>query len=233
MNAQLLARPPVLFRFLSIAIVYAGFLGLASAYVFGTAAASLLVFAVIVTVVGYGITQSYMFHRFGLCNAVTLGRAAAVAFLVGAVVSGSASAWIVFGVAAIAFALDGADGWLARRSGLASDFGARFDMETDAGLAAVLSLWVWTNGITGPEILVLGFMRYAFVLASFQWSFLRAPLPESFRRKAICVVQIGALILLAFPMMPTGLSSAFAYIAALLLTWSFVVDIVWLARRAG
>ncbi|MEJ6405127.1 CDP-alcohol phosphatidyltransferase family protein [Yoonia sp. 2307UL14-13] len=169
----------------------------------------------------------------GLCNAVTLARAAMVAFLAGAVVSGIASSWWVFGVALFAFTLDGVDGWLARKAGLASDFGARFDMETDAGLAAIVSLWLWTSGITGPEILVLGFMRYAFVLASLVWTRLQAHLPPSFRRKAICAVQIGTLILLTFPWTPDGLIGPAAVLAALLLSWSFLTDILWLARQTG
>jgi phosphatidylglycerophosphate synthase len=39
-------------------------------------------------------------------------------------------------------ALDGLDGWLARRFGLASAYGARFDMEVDGFLILVLALLV-------------------------------------------------------------------------------------------
>ena len=38
--------------------------------------------------------------------------------------------------------LDGADGWLARRSGVSSAFGARFDGEVDAFLILALSVAV-------------------------------------------------------------------------------------------
>ena len=135
-------------------------------------------------------------------------------------------------MAAIAFALDGIDGWLARRAGLTSRFGARFDMETDALLAAVLAVWLLATGTTGPEILILGFMRYLFCAASFFVTALRAELPESYRRKAVCVIQIGALIALLFPMTPEVMAVPVSFFAAILLCWSFAVDINWLLRRS-
>ncbi|MEL7133078.1 MAG: CDP-alcohol phosphatidyltransferase family protein, partial [Pseudomonadota bacterium] len=129
--------------------------------------------------------------------------------------------------------LDGVDGWLARRTGLVSDFGARFDMETDAGLGAVISLWLLSSGVAGPEVLALGFMRYAFFGASFVWPALQAPLPEALRRKAICVVQIAALILLIFPLTPQAAALPTVIGTTLLLGWSFLIDILWLSRRAA
>ncbi|MEL7124723.1 MAG: CDP-alcohol phosphatidyltransferase family protein [Pseudomonadota bacterium] len=224
-------RPP-LSGLLVVAAGLALLLGVAAAYSFGTATVPLLVFGAVVMLVGYGMAHRYPHPVLGLCNAVTLTRAAMVAYLAGAVL-GAASPWIVFAVAVTAFALDGVDGWLARRAGLCSEFGARFDMETDAGLAAVISLWLLASGTTGPEILVLGFMRYAFVAAAVLWPALQAPLPEMFRRKAICVVQIAALIILIFPLTPAGLTWPIGVTAAILLSWSFAVDILWLARRAA
>ncbi|MEO0503207.1 MAG: CDP-alcohol phosphatidyltransferase family protein, partial [Pseudomonadota bacterium] len=134
-------------------------------------------------------------------------------------------------VASVAFALDGVDGWLARRSGLTSRFGARFDMETDAGLGAVVALWLLVSGTTGPEILVLGFMRYGFVAASLIWPALQAPLPEAFRRKAICVIQVATLVMLVCPLTPAALVLPVGVLAALLLSWSFLIDILSLIRR--
>ncbi len=48
------------------------------------------------------------------------------------------------------------DGWLARRSRMASDFGARFDMEVDALLVMVLSILAWQFGKAGPWVLRVG-----------------------------------------------------------------------------
>lgn len=207
-------------------------LGAAAFFAFGTATVPLAGFGTAVMIAGYGMQQGYPHPVFGACNAVTLLRVAMVAFLGGAVAVPDGLPWLVCAVAVIAFALDGADGWLARRAGLVSGFGARFDMETDAALGAVLSLWLLVSGTTGPEILVLGFLRYAFVAAAWFVPALRAPLPETFRRKAICVVQIGALIILIFPLTPQGIALLVGIISALLLCWSFLIDILWLIRRA-
>ena len=225
-------RPPVV-DLLGLAVLLGVALAFSASQVFGSATISVVVFGAIATGVGYGLSHHYPHDALGLSNATTLIRAALVAFLCGAVFAPEASAWIVFGVALVALILDGFDGWLARRSGLVSAFGARFDMETDAGLAAALSVWLLASGTTGPEILVLGFMRYAFVVASFFWATLNADLPESFRRKAICVVQISALVVLVCPLTPDPILLAVGVIAALLLTWSFLLDILWLARRAA
>ncbi|APX14120.1 hypothetical protein BWR18_19865 (plasmid) [Tateyamaria omphalii] len=217
---------------LGASALFGALLLLASHYTFGAATAPLAAFAVAVTIAAYGLTHSYVHPVLGLCNVVTLSRVAMVAFLFGAVLVPEVSAWLVFVVALATFALDGVDGWLARRAGLSSDFGARFDMETDAGLGAVIAVLLLVTGTTGVEILVLGFMRYAFVCAGVIWPALQAPLPHSIRRKAICVVQIAALILLLFPPTPEMVGVPVATIAAVLLVWSFLVDILWLAKHA-
>lgn len=198
----------------------------------GSPLVSLIVFAVVVGLVGHGIRQAYSHEVLGLCNVVTLARAAMGAFLAGAVFATSDNSWLVFVVAVFAFSLDGVDGWLARRSGLISEFGARFDMETDAFMGAILATWLFASGKTGPEILVLGYMRYAFCAAALFLLALQADLPESFRRKAICVVQISALITLIFPLTPSAAVLPVSFVASILLSWSFAVDIKWLLRRA-
>jgi len=59
---------------------------------------------------------------------------------------------------------------------------------------------------------------------------LNGELPESFRRKAVCVVQIGALIVLLCPLTPVPLLMPLSIVAAILLFWSFAVDTIWLLR---
>ncbi len=168
--------------------------------------------------------------RFGLCNVVTLVRAAMVAALLAVVWQGP-QGWDVLAVATVALVLDGVDGWLARRSGLSSDFGARFDMETDAALALVLAGHVWLGGMTGAEVLLLGGMRYAFVAASWPFPWLAAPLPDRFGRKVVCVIQIAALILLQVPDLVPGVARAVAWGAVAALIWSFGRDVLWLWRN--
>lgn len=134
---------------------------------------------------------------------------------------------------AFTFALDGIDGWLAQRAGLSSTFGARFDMEIDALLGAVLALHLLAGGTVGPAILVLGFSRYAFVIAGFIWPALHGDLPDSMRRKTICVIQIAALIALIFPLTCAVFLTPIALIAAAALLYSFAVDAVFLMRQNG
>ncbi len=224
-------EPPVANLCLASAVIALA-LAVCSFFAFGSVLAPLVVFGLSVGLLVSGLRQTYPHEILGLCNLVTLARVAMVAFLAGTLMAPNAHPWLVFLVATVAFALDGVDGWLARRSGLASRFGARFDMETDALLGAVISVWLLVSGTTGPEILVLGFMRYAFCAAGLVLPALRADLPEAFRRKSICVVQIGALVTLLFPLTPAIAVLPISFTAAILLAWSFFVDIKWLLGRA-
>ena len=192
-------------------------------------------FAVMAALAVAGLRQAYAHQRLGLCNMVTLGRAALAASLVAPLATTEPLSpddeWLVVAVATVALALDGIDGWLARRNGLVSSFGARFDMEVDAALGLILALLVLASGKLGPWILALGAMRYAYVAAALALPWLNGNLPESYRRKAICVVQIAALIALNAPVVTGAPATLLAVAATLALGWSFAIDIVWLARR--
>lgn len=184
-----------------------------------------------------GGTAAHPHARFGAANRVTLVRMAAVAGL-GALVGEPllaaggppALAWAVVGVATAAALLDAVDGALARRSGLASAFGARFDMETDAALTLVLAALVLHAGQAGAWVLAAGLMRYAFVGAAALWPWLAAPLAPSRRRQAVCVATITALIVALGPVVPVAWAAALAAAATSLLALSFAVDVRALAR---
>lgn len=203
--------------------------------------AALAVFCIGLIVATALMRASYAHARLGPANAVTQLRAALATVLVvplvlpGMLAGSSAdavtAAWAVLAIAAFTLSLDGIDGWLARRSGLASRFGARFDMEVDALFGFVLSVLAYQNGKAGAWVLALGLMRYVFVLAGWLMPWLAAPLDDSFRRKLVCVVQIGTLVLLLAPIVTPPHSAWLAMVATLLLVWSFAVDIMWLARR--
>jgi hypothetical protein len=60
---------------------------------------------------------------------------------------------------------------------------------------------------------------------------LRAPLPDRQSRKAICVVQIGVLIVLLAPPVVPPVSVVLGLGALAALTWSFAVDVRWLWRN--
>jgi phosphatidylglycerophosphate synthase len=199
----------------------------------------LALFAAAAGVALAGFARHYPHARAGAGNRVTLARLAAVSVMAlpaadaaatGAAF-GPAGPWAVTGLAAAALAADGLDGWLARREGLVSAFGARFDMEVDALFAALLALAALAAGKAGAWVLALGFMRHGFWAAGAVLPWLARPLPESRRRKAVCVVQIAVLAaVLAPPLRPPG-SAWLAAAATALLAWSFAVDTVWLWRR--
>jgi phosphatidylglycerophosphate synthase len=174
---------------------------------------------------------------FGWPNRVTLGRLVLTSLVGGLALEltgarpGEAVMWAFVAVAAVALALDGVDGYLARRLNQVSAFGARFDMEVDALLILLLSLVVWMLGKAGAWVLLIGAMRYAFVAAGWLWAALNAPLFPSYRRKAVCVVQGVALAALLAPVLVPPLSSTLALLALAVILYSFAVDVIWLARR--
>ena len=170
----------------------------------------------------------------GAANRVTLGRAALVlplsALAVQPILLPDAMAWLIIALATIATVLDGVDGWVARRSETASPFGARFDMELDSFLMLVLSLLVWRSGKVGAWAILIGLPHYLYVAAGWVWPMLRAELPPSVRRKAVCVAQGTLLLVCLGPIIPPALATASAAAALALLAWSFAVDIHWLYR---
>lgn len=131
-------------------------------------------------------------------------------------------------IASVAAALDGVDGWLARRTRTASAFGARFDMEIDALLILALSILGWKYGKAGAWILLAGLLRYIFVAAGWVLPWLRRPLPPSWRRQAICVVQIVGLGLIVSPLAAPPSSAWWAMLLVAALLYSFLIDIIWL-----
>lgn len=195
---------------------------------------------VVASLIGYAIlgaivaacSASHLQHRsFGLANQVTLLRAGLVCLVGGTLLaSGSSpsSSWSVAGLIALALSLDGLDGWLARRLGLVSAFGARFDVEVDALFLLILALLVWQSGKVDAWILTIGLMRYLFVLASALYPSLRRPLPDSRRRKTVCVVQGVALFICLLPSVAPLIASMVAAIALAALTASFATDVRWL-----
>jgi phosphatidylglycerophosphate synthase len=195
-----------------------------------------LVFAAAVWLVWRGL-GAHPHARFGPANRVTLARLGAMALmaaLIGEVIPRTpmdAAGWWLVVAATLTALLDAVDGALARRSGLASAFGARFDMETDAAFTLVLCALVVQAGQAGPWILASGLMRYAFVAAAALWPWLNGPLPPSKRRQTVCVVQITTLIVCLGPIVPPLLANALAAISLALLTLSFAIDVRTLARQ--
>lgn len=204
---------------------------------------ALLWFAGGVWIVRRGLrTGAHPHDRFGAANAVTLFRLALAGGLVVLIgqdawaapwnaPGNQALGWTAVVLATVTAVLDACDGPLARRSGLASAFGARFDMETDAALIVVLCVGVWLAGQAGPWVLAAGLMRYAFVAAARVWPWLAAPLAPSRRRQTVCVVQITTLIVCLGPIISPAVATPLAAASIALLGLSFAIDIRTLARQ--
>jgi phosphatidylglycerophosphate synthase len=201
-------------------------LGLGTSYL----VKSLTVYTAGAALVLIGLPGNHPFSSFGAANQVTVVRGALVALLAGLigeaadVVLAALATTMATGVAV----LDGVDGWLARRTRLASAFGARFDMETDALLILVLSVLAWQFGKAGLWVLGSGLLRYAFIAAGRAVAALQRPLPPSWRRKAVAVAQIVALIVAVAPFVPAAVSAPLAAVALGTLAVSFLVDVVGL-----
>ncbi|MBS0427646.1 MAG: CDP-alcohol phosphatidyltransferase family protein [Proteobacteria bacterium] len=196
---------------------------------------ALLVFGSAAALVWSGLAAHAPQAKFGAANAITLARLALIALLAAGigeeVTEPQTFGWTAVALASVAALLDAVDGPVARARREASAFGARFDMETDALLVGVLSALAWHLDRAGVWVLAAGAMRYAFVAAGKAWPWIDRPLPPSWRRKAVCVLQIVTLIACLCPLLPPTLAVATAATGLAALTVSFLLDLVWLARH--
>ena len=170
--------------------------------------------------------------RLGPADRVTLVRA----LLAGLVLVMTVASWsrsvsvpVLVAVAAVALALDWVDGQVARRTGTESEFGARFDMEVDAFLILVLSLYV--AGSVGPWVLAIGAARYVFVTVGWFLPWLREQAPARPWCKVVAAVQGVVLTVVAADLVPRAVAVAALLGALALLTESFGREAWWLWRH--
>jgi phosphatidylglycerophosphate synthase len=182
----------------------------------------------------------------GPANLITLIRATLVggvtALAVDALATGASPldvlAWplpgpevvpVLVAVTTVALVLDAVDGQVARRTGTTTELGARFDMEVDAFLILVLSVYV--AGSMGVWVLAIGGMRYAYVVASWALRWLTRPVPPRYWRKVVAATQGIVLTVAAAEVFPTPLVVVAVLAALALLVESFGRDVVWQWRR--
>jgi phosphatidylglycerophosphate synthase len=198
-------------------------------------------YGIVTALVIVGLPRHAPHRSFGLANSVTLTRASLTALLWGvlaellsgnALVPDSQLRWLLVVVSTTALLTDGLDGWIARRSGMASDFGAHFDMEVDALFLLVLSMLVHSAGEVGDWVIASGILRYAFVVSGSFWPHLTMPLLPLWRRKAICVVQFVVLIVALAPIVPPMAAQMLCLGGLALLCYSFAADLIWLTLQA-
>jgi phosphatidylglycerophosphate synthase len=129
-------------------------------------------------------------------------------------------------MSAVALALDALDGYVARRTGTAWELGARFDMEVDAFLIFVLSVFLVRP--IGAWVLIIGGMRYAFVVAGWVLPWMRGSLPPRQWRKVVAAVQGIVLVVAAAGVLPAPFAVVAVVAALALLVESFGRDVLWL-----
>lgn len=169
----------------------------------------------------------------GPADRVTLTRTVLVGAIAALVAEPSLPAEAVAPLVAlvgVALALDGVDGWVARRTRTVSALGARFDMEVDAFLILVLSLHV--AGTFGVWVLAIGAARYLFVAAGWVLSWMRVPLPFRYWRKVVAAIQGVTLTVATVDLLPHAVAVVALLIALVLLGESFGRDVWWLWRSS-
>ncbi|MET8308471.1 CDP-alcohol phosphatidyltransferase family protein [Micromonospora sp. NPDC005173] len=170
--------------------------------------------------------------RLGPADRVTLTRGVLVGAVTALVVDSfgrPAPVGLLVAVSAVALLLDAVDGLVARRTGTVSALGARFDMEVDAFLILVLSVYVAPTA--GAWVLAIGAMRYAFVAASAVLPWLSGSLPPRYWRKVVAAAQGVLLAVAAAGVLPEPWTTLVLVVALALLVESFGRDVAWLWRR--
>jgi phosphatidylglycerophosphate synthase len=179
----------------------------------------------------YGLSRSGT-AVLGAANRVTLTRAALVGGVAALVVDGlvrPASVTTLVGLAVVALVLDGVDGWVARRTRTVSALGARFDMEVDAFLLLVLSVYVGRS--VGLWVLAIGAARYVAWAAGSLVPWMGVTVPPRYWRKPVAAIQGIVLTAAVVHLLPAPAMIAAIAVALLLLAESFGRDVVWQWRQ--
>lgn len=130
--------------------------------------------------------------------------------------------------AVLALVLDGVDGQLARRTGTASAQGARYDMECDAMLLMILCIpAALTHGLW---VLLIGLMRYLFVIVALLVPKLRGTDAPTLFARVVALIQGVALVVAVSPVLPYRMNLIVLAIALILLVISFGRQTVTLLR---
>lgn len=133
---------------------------------------------------------------FGAANVVTAARIGLLGLLLPAA---SIHPNALIALSLLILVLDGLDGWVARRHGLSSEFGAFFDKESDALFLLLLCGLGAFHGPLPPWILGAGLLRYGFVIVAFL-----LPTPQNRETRStwaryVYGCMVGALLLSFLP----------------------------------
>jgi phosphatidylglycerophosphate synthase len=153
--------------------------------------------------------------RFGAANAITTLRLVLIVVLSALAGIGPFAALLV-----VAFiALDALDGWVARRPpATASEFGERFDMETDALFVLTFGLKLVEVGRLGAWMILPGVLRYAYA-AGITIAPRLTEAPRSNLARIIAGTMMTSFAVSAWPLEPVF--RPFAAVASALVAFSF------------
>lgn len=183
-------------------------------------------------VIGIGAGRSMMrSERWTLADHVTTTRLGLIVIFCAVGLPGPGFSWSVVTIAAVALALDGVDGFIARRTG-STVAGAGYDEAVDAlfilllglGLVSLWGLWTVLPGTLYYLFHGIGLFRTA-------W---RRRLPVSKRRKVIAASQGILLLTAGTPLAQDNwwVGVGAVGLALLALAFSFGRDIRWLEEHA-
>ena len=170
--------------------------------------------------------------RLGPADRVTMARAVLVGGVSALVVDSftrTTPVPLLVALAAVALVLDCVDGQVARRTGTVSELGARLDMEVDAYLILVLSVYVSES--LGAWVLVLGLARYLLLVGGRALPWLREPTPPRYWGKVVAATVGIALTIAAADVLPPAMTTAMLVVVLALLAESFGWQVRWLLRH--
>lgn len=162
---------------------------------------------------------------------VTTVRLGLIVIFCALALPGSGFSWPAVTIAAVALALDGVDGFVARRTG-STDAGAFYDEAVDALFILLLGLglvpvWGWWAALPGALYYI--FHGIAFFRPAWQ-----RPLPASKLRNIVAASQGVLLLTAGTPLAQTNwwLGPGAIGLAVIALGWSFGRDIRWFEAHA-
>lgn len=166
-------------------------------------------------------------RTFGWGNALTVLRFA-LSSAVG-LAPASVPTWCLGLTTLVIFGLDGLDGWVAKRRGENSEFGAYFDMETDAYFVLLAGLTLYLRGRYGAWIILAGLLRYTYVLSLAFFPARRGDMPRyRFGRHAFTALMLG---LISGMILGEPLATVATALGCGLVTASFAWSFYWSYSR--
>jgi len=156
--------------------------------------------------------------NFGLPNAVTTLRLAVTMGML--LAFAREPGWVLAAAALFNLLLDVVDGWLARRSGLSSEFGARYDIEADALLVLALGILLHHRGLAGPWVILAGAWRYLYVLAPLLFPTPMGEARRSRHGRFAYVLMLSCFMLTL--VLPPGMGAPLALIGTAAVSLSFL-----------